>query len=112
MRFRRKGVISLIKILDNGIRIITLGEGTTYIGQCINKKTNESDGILFSNTAILPKNKIDELSGEEVAIEITNFQGAMSYIKAITDLLITWKIDGLKEKLEDLNNILENFTKK
>lgn len=45
-------------------------------------------------------------SAKDVIIEITNFQGAVSYVKAVVDLLKTWKIEGLEDKIEELEKAI------
>lgn len=104
----------MIEIMDNGIRKITLGEGTTYISQCIPPDADMSSGILFSSKPPLPKGTIAEsrFQGDEVIIEITNFQGAMSYMKGIVELLKTWKIEGMEEEFNDLLDTLDVLIKK
>jgi hypothetical protein len=71
----------------------------------------ESVGILFSNNVPLPKGSENRFNGDEVIIEIVNFQGAMSYMKAIVGLLKTWKIEGLEEQFKDLSDTLEILIK-
>ena len=95
----------MIEEFENGVKIVTLGEGTTYISQIFVDGDDVSSGILFSNQP--PLNK--EFIGNEVIIEITNFKGAISYIKAILGVLESWKIDGLDEEYE---NFLKTIDKK
>ena len=85
------------KNLD-GIKIIELGRGTTFVSQAIVKEDNPdniSSGIVFSNSPT----GIDENS---VIIEITDMKGIMSYVKAICGLLETWNIEGTQETLKYL----------
>lgn len=101
----------MIEIIEDGVRKVTLGEGTTYISQCIPKGTAESSGILFSNKPPLPEESFS-FQGDEVIIEIYNVQGALSYMKALVGLLGTWKIEGTEEQLKDLRETLDILTKK
>ena len=98
----------MIENYENGVRKVTLGEGTSFISQILVDGSEMSSGILFSNKP--PVNA--EFHGDEVIIEITNFQGAMSYMKAVVELLKTWKIEGLDKQFDDLSNSLEMLTKK
>ena len=91
----------------NGARVITLGENTTQISQIVHKGETESLGICFSNN-VTEDNKPD---GNVVIINIVNIQGVISYIKALTDMLATWEIEGAKVQLEALKNSLEELNK-
>jgi len=98
----------MIEDFKNGVRKITLGEGTTYISQVLIDKDIMSSGICFSSK--MPINK--EFTGDEVIIEIVNFQGAMSYIKAIIELLKSWNIKGMEDKYEELLKNIDMIIKK
>jgi len=95
----------MIEQWPNGARVITLGENTTQISQVVHKGETESLGICFSNN-VTENNKPD---GNVVIINIVNIQGVISYIKALTDMLATWKIEGAEEQLEALRNSLEEI---
>jgi len=98
----------MIEDFDNGLRKVTLGEGTAYISQVLVNNDTKSSGICFSN-----KMPIDnEFNGDEVIIEITNFQGAMSYIKSIVELLKTWEIEGMEGIYENLLRDIDMMIKK
>ena len=88
----------MIENFKNGVRKVTIGEGTTYISQVLVDGDNMSSGICFSNK--IPINK--EFIGDEVIIEITNFQGAMSYMRAVIELLKSWNIEGMENEYEEL----------
>jgi len=91
---------------DNGLRVITLGEKTTQISQVIQKGETESSGICFCNS-FLEDNKP---SNDGVIINIVNIQGVISYIRALTDMLKTWEIEGAEKELELLKNSLEELS--
>jgi len=98
----------MIEDFQNGLRKVILGEGTTYISQVLVNNDTTSSGICFSN-----KIPIDnKFNGDEVIIEITNFQGAMSYIKPIIELLKTWEIEGMEDKYEELLKDIDLMIKK
>lgn len=92
----------MVRTLENGTKVIELGQGTTYISQVLVNGDDLSSGICFSNK-VNPEGKP---SAEDVIIEITNFQGAVSYVKAVVDLLKTWKIEGLEDKIEELDKAI------
>jgi hypothetical protein len=92
----------VIKVLDNGVKVVELGKGTTFISQVFVDGDTISSGICFSNQ--VPNN--GELKGDEVIIEITNMKGAVSYIKALVDLLKTWEIEELKDQIENLDRTI------
>jgi len=98
----------VIEDFKNGVRKVTLGEGTTYISQVLVDGDTMSSGICFSSK--MPINK--EFTGDEVIIEIVNFQGAMSYIKAIIELLKSWNIKGTEDKYEELLRDIDMIIKK
>ena len=98
----------MIEDFKNGVRKVTLGEGTTYISQVLVDGDTMSSGICFSSK--MPINK--EFTGDEVIIEIVNFQGAMSYIKAIIELLKSWNIKGTEDKYEELLRDIDMIIKK
>jgi len=99
----------MIEDFKNGVRKITLGEGSTYISQILIDGDEISSGICFSNK--YSANDKYSFNGDEVIIEITNFQGAMSYLKAGIELLKSWKIEGLDslydEVLKDIDKIIK-----
>jgi len=98
----------VIDDFNNGVRKVTLGEDTTYISQVLVDGDNMSSGICFSNK--IPINK--EFIGDEVIIEITNFQGAMSYMRAVIELLKSWNIEGMEDKYEELLKDIDMIIKK
>ena len=98
----------MIDDFNNGVRKVTLGEDTTYISQVLVDGDNMSSGICFSNK--IPINK--EFIGDEVIIEITNFQGAMSYMRAVIELLKSWNIEGMEDKYEELLKDIDMIIKK
>jgi len=98
----------MIEDFKNGVRKVTLGEGTTYISQVLVDGDTMSSGICFSNK--IPVNK--EFIGDEVIIEIVNFQGAMSYMRAVIELLKSWKIKGMEKEYEELLKDIDMIIKK
>lgn len=98
----------MIGNFNNSIRKVTLGEGTTYISQVLVDGDTMSSGICFSNK--IPLNK--EFVGDEVIIEIVNFQGAMSYMRAVIELLKSWNIEGMENEYEELLRNIDMIIKK
>jgi hypothetical protein len=91
----------VIKVLDNGVKVVELGKGTTFISQVLVDGDTISSGICFSNQVNDGKFK-----GDEVIIEITNVEGVVSYIKALVDLLKTWEMEELKDQIENLDRTI------
>lgn len=90
----------MIKQLDKGVRMIELGQGTTFVSQLLASDNDTSSGIAFSNNT-------DGTIGENgVIIEITNYKGVCSYIKAIVGLLESWNLEGTEESLKELQKLL------
>ena len=100
----------MIEDFKNGVRKVTLGEGTTYISQILVDGDNMSSGICFSNK--YSTNNKYNFNGDEIIIEITNFQGAMSYLKAGIQLLKSWKIEGLDGLYDDVLKDIDEMMKK
>jgi len=100
----------MIEDFKNGVRKITLGEDTTYISQIHVDGDEISSGICFSNK--YSTNDKYNFQGDEVIIEITNFQGVMSYIKAGIELLKSWKIEGLDELYDKVLKDIDKMMKK
>jgi len=100
----------MIEEYIDGVRKVTLGEGTTHISLIHVDKDTKSSGICFSSNLSLTSK--GEFNGDEVIIEITNFQGAMSYIKPIIELLKTWEIEGMEGMYENLLRDIDVMTKK
>ena len=98
----------MIGNFNNSIRKVTLGEGTTYISQVLVDGDTMSSGICFSNK--IPLNK--EFVGDEVIIEIVNFQGVMSYMRAVIELLKSWNIEGMENEYEELLRNIDMIIKK
>ena len=98
----------MIGNFNNSIRKVTLGEGTTYISQVLVDGDTMSSGICFSNKIQINK----EFIGDEVIIEIINFQGAMSYMRAVIELLKSWKIEGMEKEYEELLKDIDMIIKK
>jgi len=94
----------LIRILENGNTLITLGEGTVFTGNVYVGKDDIASGIYYSNK----KGKSDDA----VILQITNEKAVASYIMSLVRLLETWDIDkeshfsktieGFKRDLEPL----------
>ena len=95
----------MVTEFENGVRLIELGQGTTFISQAIttvNNENNVSSGIAFSNSP-------NTLTKDGVIIEITDMKGVMSYIRAICGLLETWNIDGTQETLKYLQTFATEY---
>lgn len=97
----------MIRDLENGVRLVELGLGTTQISQVLVDGNTMSSGICFGNK--VPIN--GQLQGDEVIVSVANFQGAVSYIKAVVELLKTWEIEGLEKQIEELNESLNKILK-
>lgn len=82
----------------SNVRVIELGEGTTYISNVVKKNSKKSIGIVFSNyqTNILEDNS--------VIIEIKNSKGVFAYLNALIQFL---KINQEEEENINLLNNLE-----
>jgi len=100
----------MIENFKNGVRKITLGEGTTYISQVLVDGDTMSSGICFSNK--YNTNEKYDFQGDEIIIEIVNFQGAMSYMKAVIELLKSWNIEGMEKEYDDLLKSIDMIIKK
>jgi len=100
----------MIEEYIDGVRKVTLGEGTTHISLIHVGKDTKSSGICFSSNLSLTSK--GEFYGDEVVIEIVNFQGAMSYIKPIIEVLKTWEIKGMESIYEDLLRDIDMMIKK
>lgn len=95
----------MLKELENGVRIIELGQGTTFISQAIVNDDNDegiSSGIVFSNSPT-------GMDNNSVIIEITDMKGVMSYVRSICGLLETWNIDGTQEALRLLQDYATQY---
>ena len=94
---------------QNGARIVTLGEGTTYVGLALRRDLNEAGAIAFSNKPLAARS---DMTGDEVMVEIVNQQGLLSYWRAGLLLLQTWDLSReLREQVEDLMRCLEEVPK-
>lgn len=93
----------MIRYLENGSKVIELGKGTTYISQVLVEGDTMSSGIAFSNKP--PVNGVPDR--EDVIIEITSMGGAISYMKAVVELLKTWEIEELDKPINDLLNVIK-----
>ena len=91
----------MITELKNGIKIIELGQGTTFISQAI-VEDNISSGIVYSNSS-------SGMDNNSIIIEITDMKGVMSYIKSICGLLETWNIEGTQETLKYLQTFATEY---
>lgn len=101
----------MIENFESGARKVVLGEGTTYISQLLVNGDTLSSGICFSTKPPIEESDF-KFKGDEVIIEITNFQGAMSYLKSGIELLKTWEIEGLDKQFAELSRSLEVLTRK
>lgn len=97
----------MVKDFENGVRVVELGFGTTKISQLKQSDEDVADVICFSNEVPID----GKLKGDEVLIHIASFKGAVSYVKAVIDLLKTWKIEGVEEQFKDLEDVLEQALK-
>ena len=88
----------MIRQLENGVRVVELGKGTTFVSQVLISDNNLSSGIAFTN-----KNDDGTIGEESVIIEITNEEGVNSYINAIFDLIQSWENSDkcIDNKVED-----------
>jgi hypothetical protein len=99
----------LIQKLDNGVTLITLGEGTVYTGLARSEGWNIPVGICFSNQ------QGENLDPEgKVVIQITNEKAAASYMMALFRLMETWDNDKesqFSKTIKSLKNDLEPLLK-
>jgi hypothetical protein len=96
----------MIKKLDDGATLITLGEGTLYSGVVKAKDDKTPFGIGFSNI------KGENVPNTEnvVIIQITSKAAVASYLMALVRLLETWESENDSEMsgmLADLAEVLE-----
>jgi hypothetical protein len=97
----------LIKQWENGVRVIELGKGTTFIGQVFVDGGEASSGLYFTNE----KNFNGRYKGEEVIIEMTNFKGVLSYMRGAINLLQTWEVEGVQDQLDEMAKQIEGLIK-
>lgn len=98
----------MVKDFENKVRVVELGLGTTQVSQVMVNGDSMSSGILFGNR--VPDG--GKLQGDEVIIEVTTLQGAISYLKAINDLLKTWDIKELEGHFEELDKTINLILEK
>jgi len=93
----------MIKKLDNGNTVITLGEGTVFVGNVHVNDDKIASGIYFSNNR-------EGMTDDGIIIEMSNKKAVASYLMALVRFLETWEddkesqfnknIEGLKKDLE------------
>jgi hypothetical protein len=93
----------MIRDLKNGVRVVELGLGTSFVSIVHSDGDEEAGMICFSNTPIVD----GKLQGDEVLIHVANANGVFSYFQAIVDMLSTWKLDGTDEQVIVVKNQLE-----
>jgi hypothetical protein len=97
----------MIRQLDGGQRIVTLGYGTTMISDMRLEGDSGNGGILFANSAQVGSQKVSDLPPESVLIQIDNIGGAYAYIRSLLGLLKTWDFtDEIREQLAALERDL------
>lgn len=89
----------MIRKLDSGETVITLGEGTVFTGNVHANENEKPFGIYFTNE----KGK----SKDAVIIQITNEKAVASYVMALLRLIEEWEDD----KDSKFISIVENFKK-
>lgn len=100
----------MIKKLDNGTTLITLGEGTVFSGIARAGEENTPVGICFTN-----QKGVNMSPEEAVVIQIYNEQGVASYLMALMNLLDTWTDDkgsALAKNIEAIKKDLEKLVPK
>ena len=100
----------MIRTLDNGIKIIELGLGTTNISQVVPKGETVSSGICFSNNNNNNNPSIEGLSGEEIIIEINGYKGILAYLMPIVELIESYACedDNIKNVLKELQESIKS----
>lgn len=98
--------------MKNGIRVVTLGEGTTNLSLVYVEDSPYASGILMA-----PLEFTGEYTGKEVVMQITNAAGIASLMRQVMGLVGTWTITGddsqaietAKMELEALHKRLSNM---
>lgn len=100
----------MIRKLENGTTLITLGQGTVFAGLARLKENDDPIGICFTNQ----KTEGDP-ANDSVVIQIETINAVASYIMALIRLLETWD-DGQSSKfskiIEGLKADLQEFMPK
>jgi hypothetical protein len=89
-------VKSLIEKLANGNTLITLGEGTVFVGNVHADKDEKPFGIYFSNE------KGTSTSKEAIIMQIHNTAGVASYLMAMVRFLEATAEPDMKQLLESI----------
>jgi len=96
----------MIRQLDNGVKVIELGRGTTYISQILVGGDKTSSGICFGNN---PNISEEGMNGDEVIIEITDIKGAVSYVKSLITLIETWNSEDTSPYIQELKKAINTI---
>lgn len=91
----------MIRKLDNGTTLITLGKGTVNVGIIKPKDSDVANGIGFTTG--------NEIDAESVVIEINDYKGVASYLLGITKVLATWTDDH--EFLANVHSLQKDLIK-
>lgn len=95
----------MIRKLENGTTIVTLGEGTLFTGVARDSETDTPVGIVFSNQQGSNPN-LDET----IVFQITSMAAVASYTMAITFLIDAWS-EGESPELTSEIKELQEFLK-
>ena len=88
----------MIKKMDNGALLVTLGEGTVFTGNVYVDDTKVSSGICFTN------NKNQNQIGEgDLILQIRDEKAVASYLMALTRVVETWSDES------NFKNIINNL---
>lgn len=96
----------MIRKLENGTTVVTLGNGTLFTGVATNADGGAPVGIVFSNqqgSNLDPK--------ETIVFEITSMAAVASYTFAITTLMEAWGKDTpeILDEVQELKDFLLPF---
>lgn len=91
----------MIRKLENGTTVVTLGEGTVFTGIASTGTDNLPVGICFSNDQGTNPNP-----EETVVFQITSMAAVASYTFAIVTLMEAWG-EKTPELLEDIKELKE-----
>ncbi len=86
----------MIRQWENGVRIVTLGEGTTWTSVVLLEGDPKGIGISFASGNFGAEGAVGQadVPSDTVIVEIRDTKGAASYLRALTELFRTWAGDN------------------